>query len=646
MTNHRLLATLVLFCGVGVTLVAGWLVNNYNQESRDRQIALQTDNATYAVRVALDRVAIGVQAIRALYASDWVTTEQFDRFARQLTTTEAIRSLGFYRRVTDEERAQYEQRFDTEPAQRLGIWQRDSGGNPVSAPQKPVYFVVEAGRLLSGARPAFGFDVTSLPGRAEAISEASTVSRLVATKAVEFLDTGTPGVLLYVPVRDRSGDEIGVAAGSITLGDLSTIARLASGVSAVDISLAEPKSTEAEGEAEPEPLDRRTFDFAGQTWTVVVSPAPLAADLGKWAMSLLVFAGLAATASVLAYLSSLAKTAEVNEARARLAGMLDGLGPLAWLLEPDGTIVSANRAAVAAFEDAESPVGRRFWSLPFNGLNTTQSEQVRQAVAAANRREDVRFDLDMESADNRQVLDLWIRPLESPRGEVTNLVVSAVDVTDRYESEETQRLLMRELDHRMKNTLQVIQAVIRRTARSHDSVEKFEQSLIGRVSAMARAHELLAQERWIGADIGTIIEQESINFDAADAIHSSGPRIRLNPKAALSFALATHELGTNALKYGALSSPNGKVDIDWSVQNIENEPRFVLSWKESGGPPVEPPTRQGFGSMLIERSIAYELDGKATVDYRHEGFNCTISAPMSAIRPFAQEHLRVASTQR
>lgn len=644
MTNHRLSATLILFCGVGLTLLAGWLVNNHTQASRDQQIALQTDNATYAARVALDRVTIGVQAIRALYASDWVTTEQFDRFAKQLTTTEAIRSLGFYRRVPDDQRVQYEQRLDSEPAKRLGIWQRDENGEPVSAPQRPVYFVVEAGYLLNGARPAFGLDATSLPGRAEAIGEALEKSRLIATEAVELRDTGTPGVLFYVPVRDRSGWEIGIAAGSITLSDLSTIARLASGVAEVDISLtASPDAAAATNKQAP--LDQRTFEFAGRTWQVVVTPAPLASDLDKWAMILIVVAGLAATASILAYLSSVAKTAEVNEGRSRLAGMLDGLGPLAWLLEPDGTIVSANRAAVAAIDDGNSPVGRPFWSLPFAGLNPTQSERIRQAVAAATRREDVRFDLDMESADQRQVFDLWIRPLESSRGEVGNLVVSAVDVTDRYEGEETQRLLMRELDHRMKNTLQVIQAIIRRTARSHDSIEKFEHSLLGRVNAMARAHELLAHERWMGADIGTIIAQESANFDVADSIHAAGPRIRLNPKAALSFALATHELGTNALKYGALSTPNGRVDVDWSVQNDGDGPRFVLRWKETGGPPVEPPTRQGFGSMLIERSIAYELDGKAVVDYDRDGFNCTISAPMAAIRPFAQEQFRAVPVQ-
>jgi two-component sensor histidine kinase len=216
-------------------------------------------------------------------------------------------------------------------------------------------------------------------------------------------------------------------------------------------------------------------------------------------------------------------------------------------------------------------------------------------------------------------------------------VASAVDVTDRYESEQTQRLLMRELDHRMKNTLQVIQAIIRRTARTHLTVPTFEQSLLGRVNAMSSAHELLAQERWLGADASTIIRQEMSNFDSGNAIDAAGPSIRLNPKAALSFALAVHELGTNASKYGALTAPGGKVLVAWSVDHTGNEPRFMLSWRESGGPLVKPPAERGFGSMLIERSIAYELEGEATVEYRPEGLVCTIFAPLRTIRPFVSE---------
>jgi two-component sensor histidine kinase len=168
-------------------------------------------------------------------------------------------------------------------------------------------------------------------------------------------------------------------------------------------------------------------------------------------------------------------------------------------------------------------------------------------------------------------------------------------------------------------------------------VETFEQSLLGRVNAMSRAHELLAQERWLGADASTVIRQETGTFDPGNAIETEGPLIRLNPKAALSFALAIHELGTNASKYGALSAPGGRVRVTWSVDRTGKEPRFMLGWMETGGPEVRQPEQRGFGSLLIERSIAYELDGEATVEYRPEGLVCTIFAPLRTIRPFVTE---------
>lgn len=637
----RLLAMIVLVTGVGLTIAAGWFVEAYYQRTRQQQIELQTDGATYAVKVALDRVAIAVQAVRALYASDWVTAEQFDRFAGTLASAEPIRSLSFYRRVTDAERADYERRFDGDPAARLGIWQYDAGGNPVRAPERPVHFVVESGHLLTGNVPAFGFDIASLPDRRSAIDRAISDMRLVVGGPTRLLDTGVDGVVFYAPARDRSGSVIGIAAASLTFGELATIARLASGVSDIRIAMSDAPDGPATpaAAAPPAGVNQRTFEQGSRLWTVTVTPAPAAGGFAQWSVVLIIGAGLATTLAVLAYLSNRAKTAEVTSARARLRGMLDGLGPLAWLLDADGTIINANRAAIAAFGRAkdDSGTGRAFWELPLNGGSKEQTERLRQAVAAAARAEDVRFDLKVEEDGTRRVVDLWLRPLIATHGDPVHLVASAVDVTDRYEGEETQRLLMRELDHRMKNTLQVIQAIIRRTARSHMTVPRFEESLLGRVNAMSRAHELLAEERWLGADIRTIVEQETRTFDAGHMIEVAGPRRRLNPKAALSIALAMHELGTNASKYGALSTPRGRVSVDWRVDGSASDGRLILSWTELGGPAVEPPAERGFGSMLIERSIAYELDGEATVDYRREGVVCVISIPLRTIAPFVGE---------
>lgn len=154
---------------------------------------------------------------------------------------------------------------------------------------------------------------------------------------------------------------------------------------------------------------------------------------------------------------------------------------------------------------------------------------------------------------------------------------------------------------------------------------------------MSRAHELLARERWIGADMATLVRQEAAVFDVGNAIRLNGSPIRLNPRAALSIALAIHELGTNAAKYGALSVPAGIAVAGWQINRDEAEPYLVLRWEETGGPPVTAPESRGFGSMLIERSIAYELDGKATMDYRGTGLTCTIAIPLRNIRPFVSE---------
>jgi two-component sensor histidine kinase len=179
--------------------------------------------------------------------------------------------------------------------------------------------------------------------------------------------------------------------------------------------------------------------------------------------------------------------------------------------------------------------------------------------------------------------------------------------------------------------------VIRRTARTQSTIESFERSLLGRIGAMSRAHELLAGERWMGADIDTVVRQETGSFDIGGVIRISGPRIRLNPKAALSFALAIHELGTNASKYGGLSSPEGSVDISWGLERIDDKPWLTLVWQEAGGPPVKPPTERGFGSLLIERSIAYELGGDARIEFLEGGLRCVIKAPLQSIRPFVNE---------
>jgi PAS domain S-box-containing protein len=199
-----------------------------------------------------------------------------------------------------------------------------------------------------------------------------------------------------------------------------------------------------------------------------------------------------------------------------------------------------------------------------------------------------------------------------------------VDITDRKEAEERQVLLAREVDHRARNALALVQSIVRLTR--SDTVKSYIAAVDGRIGALARAHTLLAQSRWQGADLGRLVEEELAPYRAAgdDArIAASGPDVSLEPRTAQTLALALHELSTNAAKYGALSVASGRVGLNWELQPDS----LVLHWSESGGPLAKPPLTPGFGIRVISTSIERQLEGKADFDWRPEGLNCSLRVP-------------------
>ena len=189
-----------------------------------------------------------------------------------------------------------------------------------------------------------------------------------------------------------------------------------------------------------------------------------------------------------------------------------------------------------------------------------------------------------------------------------------------------QSLLMAELDHRVKNTLANIQALVQQTKAGASSLDDFALGLEQRISAMAHAHRLLAACRWQGATVRSLLEAELAPFQAIDNgnIAIRGEDVLLSPAAALSFTLVAHELTSNAAKYGALSVASGHVDIDWRRLD---DGTLELTWQERNGPPVMPPTRRGFGSMIIERSLRHELQGRSALRFDADGVSCTLAIP-------------------
>jgi PAS domain S-box-containing protein len=206
-------------------------------------------------------------------------------------------------------------------------------------------------------------------------------------------------------------------------------------------------------------------------------------------------------------------------------------------------------------------------------------------------------------------------------GQVARVSGVTIDITDRKEAEERQTLLAREVDHRARNALAVIQSIIRLTRAK--SVEDYVAAIEGRIKALARAHTLLSDSRWNGADLATLVGEELAPYRTGDKVSLHGPGISLQPSTAQGLALALHELATNAAKHGALSSINGKLSLTWQLR----PDALVLEWTESGGPPITPPTSRSFGLRVIRASIEQQLNGEATFQWEPRGLCCRFSIP-------------------
>ena len=197
------------------------------------------------------------------------------------------------------------------------------------------------------------------------------------------------------------------------------------------------------------------------------------------------------------------------------------------------------------------------------------------------------------------------------------------DLTETKKAEELQRLLNNELNHRVKNTLATVQSITRQTLRTAKDLNAARAAIDSRIHSLARAHDLLTRQNWSGAALSEVVARAVEPFGLA-RFALDGPALQVPPRYALALSMALHELATNAVKYGALSTPAGRVEVRWSV----TEATLALGWRERGGPPVQPPTRRGFGSRLLEKGLVRELGGQACLDYAADGVICEITAAL------------------
>ena len=325
------------------------------------------------------------------------------------------------------------------------------------------------------------------------------------------------------------------------------------------------------------------------------------------------------------YLSRTRAEAALRRSEERYRRIFEQANDLIITADLDQVITDCNPAAAAAIERERGEIiGRsiRDFVSP-EGFEQT-SKMLRQKVEKGGT---TRHSLDVYTrSGGTRHWEINSALTVDPSGKPIGLHAIGRDVTERRRAEERQKILVNELNHRVKNTLAVVQGIALQSFSGRTDPAQAREAFQQRLAALATAHDLLTRESWEGATLAELVEHAVGHLDRPETrIHADGPAVTLGPKAAVSLIMALHELATNAAKYGALSTPAGRVSLRWAVEGDE----LTLEWREQGGPPVEAPTRRGFGLKMIERVLAADLAGGATVEFEREGLVCRIQASLT-----------------
>jgi len=325
---------------------------------------------------------------------------------------------------------------------------------------------------------------------------------------------------------------------------------------------------------------------------------------------------------------------EAEEVERRLAAIIQSSDDAILSVSLGGTITSWNQGAERLYGyRAEEVIGKPVTVL----LPEDRQDEEPGILERISRGEHVHhYETIRQRKDGSLVeISLTVSPIRDAHGKVIGASKIARDITERKQAERLQRVLMHELNHRVKNTLAMVQAIARQTFHGSQEGSAAREAFDARLLAMSNTHDLLMRENWDGAELSKVIAEVIAPYQR-ERFEINGPELRLTPRVALSLTMALHELTTNAAKYGALSVPTGRVAITWTVRPGD-PPHLIFRWQERSGPPVSPPTKKGFGSRLIERSLATELAGEVHLSYASTGVVCEVSAPLADERKIGVE---------
>lgn len=302
-----------------------------------------------------------------------------------------------------------------------------------------------------------------------------------------------------------------------------------------------------------------------------------------------------------------------------------------FLLDAEGRTTFANPAAEAMFGwSAAELQGRKLHDIVHyqrpDGAPFPMSEcplgHVFSTGASLRLHEDVFFD-----KGGNEVPVACSNAAIMNEGAVRGSVLIVRDISERRRAERQRQILLDELNHRAKNMLAVVQSIIHQSLKAPE-YEEARTVLAGRIYALAAGHDILVRGEGIAAAIGSLAQLALDPFSGDGRIAYSGPELNVSPRIATALAMTLHELGTNAVKYGALSNTAGRVTLQWNRETSPEGDMLVLTWRETGGPPVTPPAHRGFGSRMIQALLGGEAGGSVSVDYDPEGLRCTLKAPL------------------
>lgn len=305
--------------------------------------------------------------------------------------------------------------------------------------------------------------------------------------------------------------------------------------------------------------------------------------------------------------------------------------------KPDNPIVLVNPAFLEMTGyTAEEVLGRNCRFLQGAETDPAAVQRIRDAVKASR---DIELELVNHTKDGTAFINkLLIAPIFDEDGTLAFFFASQVDMRNQRaaeartaQKEERLRLVAAEMNHRINNTLATVQAIVRQTLRNARVPAAVGEVIGGRLVALRDAHALLTQRDWQSSELHEIIDSAiQPHRDDAGRFHMHGPKVELEPTASVAVSMAMHELCTNAVKYGALSTPAGQVEIGWEVESADGGRHLLLRWQERNGPPVQAPDHKGFGSILIKDALAAELNGTVELSYDVPGVVCLIRAALPA----------------